>query len=310
MKNIFKILLAAVTCLALIPLAKSQTNQYGAYTNVIKVSALPAVSSIAGTELVPLTQGGVSRYATVNQLLAGAVGAANTFDNYFLLLQGTNQAAWNATASNGLAYTTNQFIFAMAYAYALSNQMQIAWLNEVTTRQAVDSAGSNNLNAASNVVMAAIIASNAALSSAISASQSAIAIATNGIFSTTIITNLVQPSVINSFTVSATSTNTFSLAAGGLQQSLLNPTVNGVVWWITPTNMADGQSVSQLVRNINSANSVYADPHPNEKNPNFRYLFNYAVNSYFQLGLAPGQSCIYTWQCIGTNVFVSYSSVF
>ena len=86
-----------------------------------KVSALPAATTLAGTEVVPVVQGGSSKKATITQLLAGvdlsscAPTASPTFTGNVTIptpSSGSNatiaaSTAWVRTYVSGLGYTSN-----------------------------------------------------------------------------------------------------------------------------------------------------------------------------------------------------------
>jgi hypothetical protein len=86
-----------------------------------KISALPAATTLAGTEVVPVVQGGSSKKATITQLLAGvnldayAPAASPTFTGSVTIptaASGSNttiaaSTAWVRTYVTGLAYTSN-----------------------------------------------------------------------------------------------------------------------------------------------------------------------------------------------------------
>jgi hypothetical protein len=86
-----------------------------------KISALPAATTLAGTEVVPVVQGGSSKKATITQLLAGvnldayAPLASPTFTGSVTIptaASGSNttiaaSTAWVRTYVTGLGYTSN-----------------------------------------------------------------------------------------------------------------------------------------------------------------------------------------------------------
>ena len=277
-------------------------------TNGVKLSALPTPFTFNGTEKLPMTQvnsgTNATALATLAQVLAPVTTALNSNVSWIASAQVTETNARAAGVSNAMAFTTNQFNFATAYAYALSNQMQIAWLNEVTTRQAVNSAGSNNLNAASNVLTAAMIASNAALASAISTVAAGLGTTlTNGgtITAKNLNFTIVSLPAWNpnpSQNSGNTYTTNIDFNAGSYQSIAMTDLGQGNIDLFNPINWTSGQQVSLFVtfpNGIGSSARLYTGP--------------FSASDY-SLAFFPttAHAAQLTWTAVGTNLFFKLTS--
>ena len=229
-------------------------------TNGIKISGLPTVSSITGNETVPLNQSGVTKSATVAQIISAATAQDNAttnglaallatevtaragVSNFFTLVAGTN-AAGTLSLSNYtvLSIGTN--------ATALTTASNYLALRVGTNATA--------LTTASNY-LALVAATNAA---AANVTSNQVAALTNGTgtlslsaVSAKVIRGTTQGTVtmdVSGFPV-LTSTNVFlDFSAGSQQVWIITAANNGpnigqyVVFY--PTNFSDGQTFSLLL---------------------------------------------------------------
>lgn len=280
MKKILSILMLAALC------ANAQTT----FTNGVKISALPQVSSIGGTEIVVLNQSGTTKTATAAQLIAADVSLINSVTNGLAAMVATN-AARDLVASNSLAalVATNA-----AADLVSSNALKVL----ITANTAGDVTASNYFA----TVTAANAAANVATSNSISGAATAAAAAAVAPLASNAITNGGSGTVTNLFygvkdlgTVDGSATLTVNLAAASLQ-TVNFTNRNGSQ--LALSNIAPGQNVTLICKN--SANANYGTYYP----ANVVQISsggNYVV-------VPSGKWAAFNFTVVGTNVICSASA--
>ena len=280
MKKILSILMLAALC------ANAQTT----FTNGVKISALPQVSSISGTEIVVLNQSGTTKSATVNQLIAADVALINTVTNGLTALVATNGLKDTAT-TNGLAamIATNG-----VNDLNTSNALQ----SLISANTAKDTATTNGLAA----MIATATAQNVATSNSIAATANAAAAAAIAPLSGNAITNGGSGTVTNLFygvkdlgTVDGSATLTVNLAAASLQ-TVNFTNRNGSQ--LALSNIAPGQNVTLICKN--SANANYGTYYPAN-------VVQISSGGYYVV-VPSGKWAAFNFTVVGTNVICSASA--
>ena len=285
----------------------------GGQTNVIKISQLPTVSSLSGSEKFPCVQGGSNYIATTLQIQLAPMNSINIASNnlatnamtYSNLLSGllTSEIAARLTQVSTVSNLSTVAILNNSnLCYSGSNAL---WLLLTNTTTSLFTASNANWVATSN---ANYTATNSAATLAAAAPTLANAI-TNGGNSTVAIvtvTNLIEPSVPWSGTISGSmmSQTTIPINLGSSIRANLNPQANGNIYLISATNILDGQNVTILIKNISAVNTGYIQL---GTLPQSYGVFN--TSNPGQMTIQPGKSGIASFSVIYTNIIYSQSAI-
>ena len=243
MKFLFSILVLAAT-----------VTVQAQVTNLVKISALPTVSSIAGTETVPLVQSGTTKTATVAQLISGATAQCNAASNYFQAYDTAATATMTANATTAASATTAAAAAAAAALVATNSSIQSA----ISAASNVNATAINTLSATvtanNSAQTAALIATNGQIQNAMAALSvgvgGGIQNGGNGTLSTGTITNLVQPTIYYSVTAPGAGSYISNINCNASFQKLsIAEKFAGSQWLFSPQNFVDGQTLTVIIQN-------------------------------------------------------------
>ena len=285
MKKILSILMLAALC------ANAQTT----FTNGVKISALPQVSSISGTEIVVLNQSGTTKTATAAQLIAADVSLINSVTNGLAAMVATN-AARDLVASNSLAalVATNA-----AADLVSSNAMKVL----ITANTAGDVTASNYFA----TVTAANAAANVATSNSISGAATAAAAAA--------VAPLASNAITNGGNAIFGNLNFTPLIVGNVPATyflnLSNASFQSITYTNTSgnsnlqlTNWAAGQSVTVFIKNQTGSAQTYVLPNYFQTN-----VFNLTANANTINSIPNGRVIVFNFVVLSpSQVYMSYAN--
>ena len=226
-------------------------------TNSVKVSALPgATTPLAGTEIVPLVQSGVTKTATIGQICAAPTAANLASSNSLFSLSATiSNALANLNSievSNRTAAVSNVNALAVTVSNALANLNSI----EVSNRTAAITNLTGIVATVSNYLWTVDYNSSNALSAAIAGIGSVITNGGNATLNSVSASAYLNTAYTYSLTNAATVT--VDLSKSSLQVINLYSVPGSVT--LTATNAAAGQNVTALLRVVTgSAGAFYTD---------------------------------------------------
>ena len=284
MKKILSILMLAAIC------ANAQTT----FTNGVKISALPQVSSISGTEIVVLNQSGTTKSATVNQLIAADVALINTVTNGLAALVATNGLKDTAT-TNGL-----EALIATNGVNDLNTSNALQSL--ISANTAKDTATTNGLAA----MIATANAQNVATSNSIAGTATATAAAAVAPLSANAITNGGNGNFKNvTFSVLDNGNSVYqyavNLSAATIQKVAFTNGLSGNCY-LTVTNISPGQNVTIAVLNSTGATKAFFFPNSSQTN-----VFSITGAGQSQ-NIGNGKSVLFNFISIdGGNVAMSWA---
>ena len=294
----FKQILTLAALAALVNTATAQNP----LTNAVKISALTsATTPLAGTETLPIVQSGATKSTTVSAVIFAATSANASTSNYFSLFSASNAAAITASSnyfalysgSNAAAITASSNYFAL---YSGSNAAAIlASSNGVIARIA----GSNYLTPA--ILATSNFQSGAQVTATIAGALATAGAVTNAgaaNFSSVTTSNLVTPSAaINVYTYAANTNIVLDANAGTFQQITLTTSSGGLTVNLTPTNTADGQQISLMIRNNRAGTLNVGTPSGFKIYGTTNYTLTTSANNLTFLN----------WLVISTNIILSGS---
>ena len=281
-----------------------------AQTNGYKISAYPQASTpLSGNEVTVLNQGGTTKQATIAQIINAATSQAAGGSNALWQTLGAATNNLNS-ASNSLvaqisatASSTATAAAASANGY-LNSASNILYLTNILTA-ATGTFASNALQTQITATTATANTTAATLTANANTFANAITNGGNASIGILTLTNLLEPSVQWSSTINGANgaTSTVPLNVASTLRATINPAANGVPVYVIPGNMADGQNVTILVKNISSGNSVYLTCGTTVPSAWDLYVANGAIV------IQPGKSGIMSFSVLYTNIIYSGANI-
>ena len=281
-------------------------------TNLVKISALPTVTSIAGTEIVPVDQSGVTKSATVNQIVSGPVAMVNTASNYFQAYDTSATATMTANAATAAAATTSAASAAAAALAATNSLIQSAIASASNVNATATATLSSTVTANAASAAAAQVATNTLLQTQMSGLTGGLSAAiingANGTMSTATVTNLVQPTLFMTATAAGQGSYTSNVNfSASFQKLSLTETGSGATYLFSPQNFTDGQTVTLIIQN-SGGSATFGSVTVATNASGAR--FNVHGGGLLTTATGTASTAYLNWQCIGGLIIFSGTASF